>query len=1063
MSKKGRTDSGIEVHSGYLNVVLFESTPERILDVALESRRRVDKLGKLRELDRELPWFPRDIAGPAEATARKDGRKFYRPRVYILSGTFDVATVFFSPEIELASWSHRDELRESGQDANLSLLPTKASLGLKSKLPDFNHEFREEYLKRGQSSTRGDHDFVAITKLKLNAAHWPKRESQATDEKGRFPEIFKAVWKTIESWRENTEVVGRPRPLVAFGLTFGWSECLVVAHADSPGKLLQLSVNLRSLTLSVDPFLLKIKDKSKEWTSHIFATTISSVGYDYAIREKAKERIIADLDDGKQITADSIVNSFMREVAGEIRPLEKGEVEDSFYLLGCHVYPGHELRVVRLLSEIDDTLGSEKTTGMVTVDSGKRDLLSSRFLIGPGRLSPREAVALVELLHIWIRFGGGSSASSQDAEERIPHAFDFHTRTGYSAARNGTSTLKDYNEDVHIRGTPAAYFMIGRPALAARLELSSAPKTSLATLRESMRSVQIPYYLAEQVLNLISTFHWVHNREVIWDESAELIPVILALSENILAHARWWNSGKPRVFSEPWVQSSEAERRKILVDRVRRRLRGYVDRELPELLSSFRAYFYNRHLSSYLTDEMPDTNLRFRGSLHQLLSVGNLILDTFADTVLGPRACMANIGDSASPEVERLCDITVVRLNTHTFNIPILLESLAHEVGHQFLRELVKDSVDSKWRAHPWNSWFDDHCEDVPRKKNFRRLKNSVMELNHTIFDSSLDSEAPDAVAFIESASDFIETRLLAYTDLGTWVVSFLLRTALASLPDDYDPDKERSLNHEDVPYMGNDLVVSAIQRAVLTVIADQLQRQTREEDGELLAPDLEDFREKLIRVDLEKIRQTIERACIIGKAGEAATIVCDAALWRDFLRYKVFYRRPWFANQAALNLAAETFYTLHRHVSWRPPDDFRSPGRFLPCVQDAFSELRKVLLANYLPSLHVRFWLSNKEKAQFRSSGSLASGREPWVPLLQPMTVLKTRHKIIYKSIIFQRGNILPCGDYVKVWSDANSTFLVRAIQMIPAWRLSILEQANAMAGICGKRDEETEASTKT
>ncbi len=1049
---KGFQSTNISLHAGFLNVIFFETNPSKILEIAKAAKSRVEDLRSHRPHDYQFSWLPEAELPICEE--EDEGAAFYFPRVFITSGTFDVAAIFLSPTMEMAPWMQVDALRVSGQDINVALLPKKSPL-LGSGVRDFNRDFWESYRQEPSRNLEPARAFTGIIKLKINPATWPTLHPNADQQTGQLTHQLADLWQAVDRWRKTTAVAGTEHPEVALAISFGWNEFLIVAHADSPGKLFRLSLAIRQCSTSA-PCLA---DEPKNLV-HLLSTTITAVGHDYRIREHCIEELDSRSKARHSISAKEILNlalALPRNHQEKKTFEETGDIPGTFYQIGCHTYPGHEKSLFSLLRKLEDTL---KKQNMLTsedsscVDIGKRDIWTPRIVIGENYFSPLEATYLVELLHVWIRNGGAgplgkrTQRGKSNGEAPIRAAFDFYTRLACPRRVNEQNLNLRPVPLNHVTRMPQDY--LTPPLVTMEFAQTREDNGFVARLKFSMRILQIPYYLSEQILNLVNTFFWANDRDVIWDESIELIPVVVGLADNVNALRNWWNLGKPTVPLYPWESVSEEQRNELIGDEVGRRLAGNIDPNIPELLHAFRAYFYSRHLSSYLTDEMPDMNIRFRGSVHQLLNISNLILDAMSDRIFGPRASMAIIGDSASPEIETPCDIIVVKLNTNTFTMPIMLESLAHEVGHELILELIRDSVDSGWRRHRWLKGKFSRT----RQKNFKRLVSVFTQLHHDVFQTMLVPPTSDndcARVFIESSSDFVEYQLLAFASVEDWAPSFFLRMVLAGSPSSLGarPEDIGSI----VPHLDDKLILSAILRSVHVLLAHRM--STKDWSS------LEEFRDRMIVADLAEFRDLLIERCVLGPGVSPAHLL-RAESWQHFVRSEVFGSSPLFFSEEGFELACKFYKALAGHA--RPhPNSIRkdTPERFLSSIQDSFRDLRGSfpqgqeegdgVYGLLLPSLHIRHWLSAEELRDVRSGKISATGwgtrKRPWVVAPQPtktlLEFLRDGRPFSPRTSIFQRGQIIPRSISVQGrWTDINSRFLLRLLDMVPSWRVSILRK---------------------
>ncbi len=1108
---------GIETHSHYLNVVLLETSPEKIIPVAVGALDRIERIRKTRIQDVELPWHPH--VHRADLSKPEGYRAGYRPRLFVVSGTFDIAAVFLSPTMELSAWMQSEGLLVAGQDINICLLPTAASLQEKDDDPalwsvDFNEEFSVDY--EAIQSTRqeflpAETAFVSVTKIKVSPlVLWPISRGNAPEETGRMKLVLRAIWEQVAKWRQSTRVgpKGVP-PKAAIGLSFGWNELTVVAHADSPGKLLRLSLLLRQPMLMIqteDALLGKVRENQ----GHLASTTITVIGHDFQVRKRAREELQKEHQPGYRLSGKRLVELALDlgKNDGSFHSAHNGEPRGIFFQIGCHTYPGHERRLLNQLGEVEQALCQQgllnKTLGTAIIEVGKKDIWTPMVPIGADALSPRAGMALIGLLQEWTR--RGALASGNPGNRRIPDAFDFYSRIACLANHPEDFDLDSDWEDRHVRGLPHE-LLSGQRLLeelrGGELQPASDGETGapafVENVRSAMRVLQLPYSLSEQVLHVINVLLWANERELVWDESIELVPPVLALTSFLQARERWWNEEVPRIAGL---------HRKVLdqfpkifdapIAGVREQLERHPDSELVQLGQAFRAYFYNVHFSSYLTGEMPDLNLRYKGSVHQLLRIANMILDALTDIVLGPRACMAIVGDRISPEVSMPCHVTVVQLNSTAFTMPVLLESLAHEVAHQFLRELVQDSQTAlRWRDHPWV-----RTENYPskRRKTYKAVRKAVHQLNKAVFRQRLADEQDDDVSlFIESASDFLEMQLLDYP-FHLWLRSFLLRAVLAARPSSMDViqsqdrlDPETSKGPIDVPAADHDIIASAVVRAIAVYIAEQLIQETFSESF-----DLEAFKRRLMtgantatndhrqrpgdeKPVLAKLHRLLKENCVLGPKSRIQETILSHRAWNKLVEEQIVNRLPWLADRYAVEAAALTYKALKAHARWLPEEkaQYLGTGRLWPSIQAAFKDLwmgqeggngRRDESAGIdrflLPSLYIRHWMAPKERDELRNvpKGEEhfggGSSRRFHVDL-QPVALgVESREReqeikegqhehsqgpgepwIHARTQIFQRGGIHPADPEARtVWEDATRRLLVRLLLMVPAWHRAVL-----------------------
>ena len=1031
-----------ELHPGFLNVVLFECSPDHVLDVAQGSRARIDELHRTRVVDRATVWL-REQTTKVPRPDDDHNAGYYRPRVYTTTGTFDVAALFLSPKMELSPWTKPDALRRTGQDIHMCLLPKGGSFGADGD-DDFNGAFWEAYSKpaiSGGSSEQmpEDQTFVGILKLKLNpSVVWPLKDTLPSAAIGCFRGVLKSLGQRINGWRRLTEVASQRRPpLVGLGLDFGWSEILVVAHADDPSKLLALLTYLRQESLP-SSFVV---DK----TSHLVATSITTIGADYHLRSVAQQCWNDFAADGSRVAASVLIEKALASCGGT-PAAAKGIVPGAYLQIGCDSYPGHE----RLLIELFEELAAALVQNQLLPDEqprrgwddgfevGKRDLWAPALVPQKG-LGPRAAWVLHALIQLWARRSGRSDGG----DGRLLSCFDFHTRFG--APRSSAAAM--YLSDVpltHLYEYPGKHVLSDMSSLTKALDEELIPR-----LCRSMAAIQVPYALAEQVLNLANTFYWAWNREVLWDESVEMLPVILTLASNLENYERWWRIAQTASYTyELYPFQAEGVSIPVFEARaqVQQRLAELFDHHLPRMLQAFRASFYNRHLASYLTDGLPDANLRFRGSVQQLLSVANMIVDAIASVVLGWRGSMAIIGDTTSPQVQDPCDVLLIKLNLGSFSAPLLLESIGHEIGHQFIRELDRVAEGGGGMRAPTRP----PALPPSNRAALEQLERAFRDLREEIFLGDLcgDRAGKESKAFVESTADLIELLLFRYDRIDDWASSFMLRMVLGSRPTTR-PSIRKEGDPFEVPYLDEDVIGTALLRAVLVRIGMELTTGPALPDREAMAA----------------FRQSLRTRCTLGPSLFTRLQLQSDGAWDKFLADEVF-SLPWLGDTEALATAHRFYSALREYLAWEPDPASHGGERYLAEIRSIFERLRGAFLPTLLPALHIRHWMGPEERAQARSGGvpegSAAKEywQRPWRVTPDPTTSTeqidkaraeKIEIEVDYNSLIFQRSAILARSNEVQqAWSEAHTQFFLEMMALVPLWRATTLRK---IAGIEDER----------
>lgn len=1023
----------IDTHPCFLNVVLLETHPDKIVSVGEDTIQRIHRIRETRLGDLEINWDHR-VKVPESGPMMP---YHYRPRLHVMSGTFDLSAIFLSSSLELSAWMQDGGLMAAGQDINVALLPKAESLpGGDAYDSDFNWDFLNRFSKsfrdiappadRRPAFLDPDLSFVSAIKVKLSPlALWPEAQGRAALEEGVVQNVVAAIWGEIEAWRRSTRVTDRKgkkvRPEVALGLSFGWSEVLVVAYSDSPGKLLELSVRLRAQTAEIQS---AEHSKPNHCRSHAALTTITTLGHDFELRrqaqaallemeEKARKQAPPEGRDGEPdpFPARDIVDIALeigKDLPESALEAEDGEPEHPFLQVGCHAYPGHEWRLLELLADLEEALkddtwflgarGAQEGAppplrSMICIDSGKRDVWTPMIRIGRYGLSPRSAAALADLVQIWVRNGGRGPLAREVAGERgptsrIPDAFDFYTRISCLSEGFLEGYPRATHLEKHITVLPSQ-ILAGKSRLKKKFEElipdSESPNgprrvgVPMANeVKEALRVLQLPYSLSEQILHVVNMLLWAHDREIVWDESVELVPPVLALADFLRSRKGWWLGERERLerlkpvleerFPELWAEER---------DSVSRQLERSPDEDLIRLNRAFRTYFYNVHFSSYMTGEMPDLNLRYKGSVHQLLRITNLILDALTDVVLGPRACMAIIDDRTSPEVSMPCYVTVVQLNSSSFTIPFMLETLAHEVAHQLLITLNRwvptestyaalfgssgGKVDAKTLACEINPWIQhnpaDHCEHLAT------VAHSFAVIKRELFHERIDETDSDTLLFIESAADFLEMLLLqgGVTDrprpllFKEWAQRFLLRASLAATATSIDLDPKSSGEGEgsgivDTPAANHKQISSVVTRVVVVYLMCELVIfQPASGDGsepesllrkdywdrllkalphKLSASDVDRLSDPEATLDLASLLFFLRDQCVTGPDSTLRRgVLASWDSWREWILGDVLHSVVWLRDQRAFDLAIRFFESIVGLAAWIDVEQMGAAG----------------------------------------------------------------------------------------------------------------------------------------
>jgi hypothetical protein len=1068
----------------FLHVSLFDDGATDAASTASGLEEHLEKLRFARGADRRIRWLhespqrtPEELQRSAKApftflvrTPQGDNAELacpvYQPRLYSIAGSFDVAALFVAPQLEFSAWSTYGldsaavARAGAGTRTHLCLLP-QIPVG---EIAD--EDFNRDFLNRPPAAQPTDlsESFFCLAKLKLNPAiAWPvvaPTDPTGLDkERGHLARLVFEVARTIGEWRESTEVSGAAgiaqRPVVALGLGLGWAELVLVAFADTPTKFRSL---LRKIRLLHRPLREPADPREPSAEAHLFLASMSTVGFHSRYLTEAK-RLYEELD-GERMTEPA---GFVDALLERARTLDFGSsplaetTPNSYFQLSCTVYPGHDADVGRILRELRRQLREkgllpqgivEKISPSPTAleatafEAGRRDVWSAPIFFGGPLLTAQQAVIALAGLRLFLH----KATWGADGRRSVLSVSEFFTYFGCLDTNQEPSDTKGAGWSHTTR--------LAHELFATKKELVEG---SVKRLRQAMSVLQVPYGSSEQLLHLVSFFLWLREHEIIWDESSELLPVILALSATIEAQQQWWEeqakavgTGK-RLAEEGGLPGARLFGPSAHREAVRAELRALHDLEIREFLRAFRAHFYNRHLASFATQELPDFNPRYRGSMHQLLSVANLIVSVLADFLLGQRATLAVIADTTAPMVDAPCGVLVVRLNLISLSVPLELEFIGHEIGHELLIDLQRRLAGRQ--EHPWRAFPTDRAQQA------ESVLEALRAVDETVFSGGLARseyrfESSAIAFFLESTSDLLEYWLLAPGN--GWekaLQSYCLRMALSSSPVSLPPYLH---TRSDVPILEQELLMSYLVRLALATIAGYLSRTSREAES---AAELRQDPE--IRELLERLRRCLESQCVLGQSLEAAAVLRDAEGWASFLDREVWVQ-PWLADRHVIRLARAFFQELRSYAL----EPIQTTDPLLEEVREAFRQLRETFLPSWQRTLVVRHWMNAEERKKARDQQLFGLNPQaaalddyfsvPWRCTPQPSAYADQldRHRQAPnlqpsfpepESVLYQRGQIQPRSDKVQVdWAKAVAAFYERLLPLIPSWRRRLLERAN-------------------
>ncbi|ANM30801.1 hypothetical protein ABI59_16305 [Acidobacteria bacterium Mor1] len=936
--------------------------------------------------------------------------EFYNPRTYVCLGIFDLVTIYLSPEIH--PFPPADKFPQAGHEVNMCILPVRESGGV-----DHNEAFIKQYSQEPAPGRLPIQErFTVFVKLKLNPARsWPG------DAEG-FEQVLSKVWETFDEWHKQYQAPNACHSAV--GVSLGWSELIVTAHADSIRKLIELVWRLRCQ--SGRTFWSRCPDDVT--VAHDFVTSVSHVGYDYHVDCDVRALFRPDMKPRELVEA-------IDEVAKEYDAYpEEGDYPSIHISPTFSCYPGHEARLVDLM---EDAFAEEAWSGVHTRPVARADYpgqMGRYDLSGPTLLTSRkfddtQALIYLSLLQNWlVRDKKDPFGEKSDG---VMNFFSVYTQVGLPGFE-----LSDWAgiPEKHTMERAADY-----PGF--KNNLNKRLEEVLTRTLKPMRHLQLPYAWTEQVVNLLSKFQWSIRHDVLWEDSLSFAPLVLCLAGHLETLKSWWETWSLQSWNGPPRPGLPVDGYRRTVAEIKNRLTTFHKEELPTLMSAFRANFHHRQLGGYLTDQAPDFNLRYRGSVQQLLNITGMVLDSLADVVLGPRACTASVGDSVTPKVSMSCDAVVASLHVDTITMPILLESLAHEVGNVMMLELL-EACDVQENPPPGevvpNPWATDYFTEG----TFQEMRETLFELRREVFLGEIDLGG----YFVESASDYIELLVLGYPAVEKWAPSFLLRCLMASTPVHQDLPSGDDLRGPFVPSMVPHQMLASLIRVIHVTFASRLA------DSEALDPEDEAAWEELWERMVDEavaLRESLATQCVVGDSRAIIEQVGDEKEWRRLIGIAQRYA-PWLYDARAA-AASQAFYrAVRKHTLERSGKDAQWTA-----IRKEIGELRQVVLPLLSPSLYATHWLTEQQSAgEDRDFPEV--GDRPWRVTPQPPShYLDYRDPSTpaqpepYKVVVFQRGRIAPMNEEVALGlAEANRRFVANLVARLPAWRRSLLDKIGEREG---------------
>ncbi len=1012
------TDS-LELHPVSLNLMLLSVPTASEIDLAEMTSAAIHKLAPIHSSSSKVQWLeqlePKCDADWAELEIR------FKPRIYAGLGPFDLLALYLAPNVG-PPYAYASDILHTGKHLHTCLLP-KLSGG------DFNADFVEDYethLDPLPAAAR----FTAIIKLRLNGCVvWPADGGPPQE---RFLEVLEATGESIRIWlREEAP----PGARAGLGLGFGWSEFVAVAHSPSIASLLHLIWKLR-------------KNAHECWwggeDAHTFATSISYVGYDLEILRAATDKVKATLDEREDPEPPpGEICQWVEELSSDpafslpAAP-EGGEV---CFGMSFEAFPGHEanlaaaLEAIELRDLVERTEIREATTGGIGI-LGRNDV-AGPVLRSDSQKAEVQSLWFFAFVRLLLYRGGqdpfprvidDSPPSKPEQRRGIVHFSSTETHVGLAALRTNEAL-----PDRHHRLSPSE--------LPAAVALAKSLHDAIAQIAEHTRILQVGYSATEQVVHLIAKYSWTASHDVLWDDAPNLGPLVFCLRDHLDDLRHWWLKASldPSPVGSSWEYLREPEAtRAEFVQHVLRELSGA---ELPALLGAFRANFHYRHLGGYLSDRTPDLNLRYQGSVQQVLSIAAMSLDAMVTLALGPRACIATVGDTYEPTVEQDCDVVIVNLHGDTLMQPILLDTLGHEVGHLLMLELRAEH-ERKNRAlssgrQAENKWRKGHRDCA----SYRTLYSAFAQ----IIDDAFYGEIEKNDHFLELSADLTEFWILGIGDLTRWLQSFMLRQLMAApvVQQDRRSERPEPEPHALVPAPNKDWVRQGLIRTVMVRIVLELMEHDDVPD------EWDTFLDGLYEGALAEHRDTVFRKCCIGPSQELLYALTRDKQW-DELLLEMQEQTPWLFDGTLAKALSSYFRALHRHIEEgeeRLETDESEMRTIWKALTSELATLRDAVLPLTENSMHVRHWITTDELLDFPGREELKERHSksgyflPWRVCLQP-PVREMRYQdegtLDPPEVhLLQRGRIhAATAEGSRVLLEASSRFLGCLMTLIPAWR---------------------------
>jgi hypothetical protein len=1034
----------VKYHAGVVNVILLQTNTSDQEDGLVRLDETIRRSRLLFTNPRSIQWLP-DVATRKSWTDRDDQadppdtRRYFKPLSYACWGGFDLASCFISPTLDLPSLLREEQLAKTGQHIHRGILPQIPSGASGS---DFNAEYIAQISDLQWQNARTWHPpqfrFFAFAQLKLSLkVTWPADNADA--DLDTVESVLGQVWNEINDWRAGD---ARIPNAVAVCQSFGWSELMVVAHSNRLASLINLVRRLRSIQCTVR--------SSQTETAHIFLTTSTKLGYDRWCELEVCRRLhlknsttLPVMDEpvrGEPMPVERLfrlATSIVSSLDADPRQRAADVPDDPRSVLltpAFSVAPGHEAMFSDLVNSAVTALRNEVPTAVAAdgaVESliGPQDVATPMLRTGVA-FSDILATTYLSLLQYWLFRNGVPSPLYDEHGKEIDNPDDEGGLITYFRCQTSVGQLVSANTVLAVvrpHAKKTSYADIYRQEF----------QEDFAGMTLALRRLQVPFASTEQILNLLRIFRWADDNMVLWEDNLTLAPLVKCLASHLEAATQWLNT-----------QAAEFDHRAAEQVLVR------VQRDLRRLIAAFRSNFHNRHLAGYVADQMPDLNLWYRGSVHQLRAISHMILDNMVEVVMGQRASLVNFGpapeltrlfadESLSPTVGGPCAVIVADIPTASLTNLLLLDSLGHEVGHRLVYELLERA---EVLEHEWSTG------GVTSTPEFCAVRDNFDRMVERVFCGTL--QVDDAIC--EVISDYIELLLLEGDNWEPWLQSLILRAVVLATPVDLAVREVKRADgvveaRTTVPMGRDEIVMTVLIRACHVMIMRELASSSLGKDFTM-----ETFADTMathVTYALTKMRHHLLDRCLVGQFDAITSRIRDEEAWRTFVDFYVIRVAPWLMTTDAVNTTKAFFESLDLYISSRA-NRLASSNRIWGGVRKTMRDLRAAMLEHTLPAIHVIHWidtvpLSDAPASEFRTilTDGVPEAPPPWMAAVLPLSADPGVDELGHpraidpawqpKVVINQRGRIDPCDEVTAdALLDANTRFIGDLAALLPAWR---------------------------